>query len=259
MAKTQKTWKKTQAKSKQKMNTLTALFVLGCVAETILLVVHQLYTRGTGAQMMATSRVLTALPLVGVVLFLSGLVMRRGELERLRPYGGYVSALGVFLAVMAALCLWVNSSAAGMLAVVVPAAMVLAVIHELYVSDFFFLAISYSVGIGALWYWNRCAGIAYLHIGAAVLLLLAVLAVLAVFLLTMRAMEGSGVVKLRSIRLRMVEKGGKKPALLLLHLLPMVAMTMTATVFGSGAAVYALLLLSVVLFVAAVYYTVTAL
>ena len=56
MAKTRKSLKKIQAKSKQKMDKLTGLFSVGCLAELLLFVVHQFYTQGTGAQMMTIDR-----------------------------------------------------------------------------------------------------------------------------------------------------------------------------------------------------------
>ena len=257
MAKTQKVMKRTQAKSKQKMDKLTALFMLGCVMETLLLVVHRFYVGGTGAEMMAMSRVLSILPVVGIILLVVGVVLHRGESKKLRPLGVYVAAFGGFAAVMPILCLKVNSSAAGMLAVVVPVAMLLAVVNVLYASDFFWMASAAAMSLGALWYWKRCAAINYLRLGAVVLMVLALAAVIAVAVLTMKAKKSNGVVEIAGRKFRMLENAAAKPVSVVVC--GLCAVVLCASVVSSVCALYGTMLLGVVLFVAAVYYTVTAL
>ena len=257
MAKTRKNMKKIQAKSKQKMDKLTGLFACGCVAELILFVVHQLYTQGTGVQMMNMAHVLAAMPLVGIALLVTGVVIRRGEMERIRPWGVCVAGLGAFLALLGPLCLKVNSGAAGMLAVVVPVALLLAVVYNLYAGEFFWLALSMSSSIGALWYWNRCSSIAYLRISALVLMALALVVAVAALVLTVRAMKNNGVVVIRGTKLHVLENCGSKTALMIGHGISVAALVV-ALVSG-GLSVYCLMALGVALFVAAIYYTVTAL
>lgn len=257
MAKTGKTLKKTQAKSKEKMNMLAALFVAGCLLETYLLLVHQFYTRGTGRQMMATARVLTATPFVGLAFAAAGAVLLRRGRGKLRGWGGCLIGAGAFLAAAALLCLKVNSGAAGMLAFALPVAMLLAVVYELYVREFFWIAVSLTATVFALWYWRRCAAISYLRPSAVALLVLAFAAVAAVALLGWRAQRGRGVLALGGRRFRMLEAEGGKAALFAVCGLCLAAMLLS--LLRASLTFYAICALSALLFAAAVYYTITAL
>ncbi|MGM9661632.1 MAG: hypothetical protein ACI3WR_00895 [Oscillospiraceae bacterium] len=257
MAKTKRALKKTQAKSKEKMNVLAALFVAGCLLETYLLLVHQFYTRGTGQQMLATARVLTVTPFVGLVIAAAGVVLLRRGRGRVRGWGGCCIGSGLFLAVAALLCLKVNSAAAGMLGFAVPIALLLAVVYELYVSEFFWIAASLTATICALWYWRRCFAINYLRASALVLMLLALAAVAAVAVLSWRALRSKGVLTFRGRRFRMLEADGDKPVLFGVYGLCLAALLVSLC--KGTLALYAICALCVVLFAAAVYYTITAL
>lgn len=237
------------------MNRLTVLFTEGVLLEIYLLAVNQLYTRGTGAQMMLMSRLLVSVGIAGVVLAVVGFALHRGG-EKLRGWGIYVSGAGVFLALTSLLCLKVNSASAEMLSVALPVALLLAVVYTLYVSDFFWLALSLTVSLGAVWYWRRCAAVTYLRVSAVILLVLALAAVIAIMVLTVRAAKSHGVVTLGERRIRMVEKDSNRKVLLLHGVC--VAVMIVAAVSGI-AALYGFLLLAVVLFATAVYYTVAAL
>lgn len=256
MAKTGKALKRTQAKSKEKMNKLTALFVVGVLLETYLLVVDQFYTRGTGAQMLTMSNVLVGVGLAGVATAVVGAALhwKKGELH---SWGVYIAGSGVLLALTSLLCLKVNTSAAGMLSVAVPAVLLLAVVYTLYVSDFFWLAVSLAVSLGEVWYWRRCAAVQYLRLSAIVLLVLALAVVAAIAVLTVRAAKSKGVVTLGERRIRLLERDSKPALPLALH--AVCAAVMLAAVLSSAAALYGFLLLAVILFAAAVYYTVAAL
>ncbi|MBR2928385.1 MAG: hypothetical protein IKC24_04425 [Oscillospiraceae bacterium] len=256
MAKTKKNLKKIQAKSKQKMDKLTGLFGIGCVAELVLFVVHQFYTRGTGAQMMGAARVLGIMPVVGIVLLVTGVVIHRGEMTGIRPAGVYVSGFGAFLALLGPLCLKVNSGAAGLLAAVVPAVMLLAVVFVLYSRDFFWLALNAAVAMDAIWYWNRFGAIDYLRLSALVLMALALIVAIAVLALTVLSKKNKGVATVRGREIRMMESGEVKVAMLAGHVLVLAAI---AVALVSGFSVYCLMALGVMLFVSAAYFTVTAL
>ena len=255
MAKTGKALKRTQAKSKEKMNMLTALFTVGVLLETYLLVVNQFYAQGTGAQMMFMSRVLVAMGFVGLVFAAVGVALYKGT-GKLRAYGPYVSGAGVFVALTSLLCLKVNTAAAGMLSVAVPVVLLLAVVYTLYVSDFFWLAVSMVASLGAIWYWRRCFAVNYLRFSAVILMVLAVVLVAGIMLLTCRAMKNRGVVVVGERRVRMMEKDSK-PTLLALHGVCLAVMLVSAAV--SSLALYGFLLIGVLLFASAVYYTVSAL
>ncbi len=255
MAKTGKALKRTQAKSKEKMNMLTVFFVVGVLLETYLLLVNRFYTQGTGAQMMTMSRVLVAMGLVGLVWAAVGVVLHKGA-GKMKPYSLYVCGSGVFVALTSLLCLKVNTAAAGMLSVAVPVVMLLAVVYILYVSDFFWLAVSMTASLGAVWYWRRCFAVSYLRLSAVILMLLAVAVVGGIMVLTFRAMKNRGVVMLGERRIRMAEKDSK-PALLVLHGICLAVLLASAAV--SSVALYGFLLLGVMLFASAVYYTVSAL
>lgn len=257
MAKSKKSMKKIQAKNKQEMDKLTKLFVVGCVAELILFVVHQFYTQGTGAQMMGMHRVLKVMPVVGISLLVGGVVIHRGEMTNIRGYGVYIAGLGGLLALLSPLCLKVDSGAAGMLAAVVPAGMLLAVVFVLYTRDFFWFALNAAAAMGAIWYWGRFGAIPYLRVGALVLMVLALIVAAAVVVLTVMAKKGEGVATVCGHKLRMMESGEIKPAVLAGHALVLV--TLAAALASKALAVYCLMTLGVMLFVAAAYYTVTAL
>ncbi|MGM9619556.1 MAG: hypothetical protein ACI3W8_06990 [Oscillospiraceae bacterium] len=257
MAKTKRALKKTQAKSKEKMNVLAALFVAGCLLETYLLLVHKFYTRGTGAQMMATAKVLAATPFVGLLLVVAGAVLLRRGQGKLRSWGGCCVGGGLFLAVAALLCLKVNTGAAGMLGFAVPVAMLLAVVYELYVSEFFWIAASLTATLCALWYWRRCSAISYLRVSAVVLMLLVLAAVAVVAVLSWRALQSKGLLVFRGRRFRMLEEDADKPVLFAAYGLCLAALLLSLV--KASLAFYAVCALCVVLFAAAVYYTVTAL
>ncbi len=257
MAKNKKSLKKVQAKSKQKMDKLTGLFAFGCVAEVLLFVVHQFYTQGTGAQMMNMARVLAVMPVVGIVLLVGGVVIHRGDMERIRPFGVYVAGMGAFLALLGPLCLKVNSGAAGLLAAVIPAMMLLAVVFTLYTRDFFWLALNAAVAMDAIWYWNRFSSIAYLRLSALVLMALALVVAVAVIALTVLSAKTKGVASVRGCKIRMLEGSAVKPAMLAGHGLILAALVV-ALVSG-GLSVYCLMALGVMLFVSAAYFTLTAL
>lgn len=255
MAKTGKALKRTQAKSKEKMNRLTALFIVGVALETYLLLVNQFYTRGTGAQMMTMSALLVAFGLAGLSLAAVGFVLhRRGS--RFQTWGVCLAGAGLFLAATSVLCLKVNTAAAGMLSVAVPAALLLAVVYTLYVSDFFWLALSLMASLGAIWYWRHCAAVAYLRVSAVILLVLALCVTVGILVLTLRAAKNHGVVTLGERRIRMLERGSK-PVVVALH--GVCAAALVAAAVSGTAALYGFLLLAVMLFAAAVYYTVSAL
>ena len=256
MAKTKKNLKKIQAKSKQKMDKLTGLFAVGCVAELVLFVVHQFYTQGTGMQMMSTARVLGVMPVVGIVLLVAGVVIHRGEMTSIRPAGVYVSGFGAFLALLGPLCLKVNSGAAGLLAAVVPPVMLLAVVFVLYTRDFFWLALNAAVAMDAIWYWNRFGGIGYLRVSALVLMALALIVAVAVLALTVLSKKNKGVAIVRGREIRMLESGEVKVAMLAGHVLVLAAV---AVALVSSFSVYCMMALGVMLFVSAAYFTVTVL
>ena len=255
MAKTGKALKRKQAKSTEKMNMLTVFFVVGVLLETYLLLVNQFYAQGTGAQMMTMSNVLVAMGFVGLVWTAVGAALYKGN-GKLKPYSLYVSGSGVLVALTSLLCLKVNTAAAGMLSVAVPVALLLAVVYTLYVSDFFWLALSMTVSLGAVWYWRRCFAVNYLRLSAVVLMLLAVALVAGIMVLTFRALKNRGIVVIRERRIRMTEKDSKS-TLLVLHGLCLAVLLLSAAV--SAVALYGFLLLGVMLFASAVYYTVSAL
>lgn len=257
MAKTQKSLKKIQAKSKQKMDKLTGLFTAGCVAELILFVVHQFYTQGTGVQMMNMARLLAVMPVVGIALLVVGVVIHRGEMTAIRPAGVYVAGLGAFLALLGPLCLKVNSGAAGLLAAVVPAVMLMAVVFVLYTRDFFWLALNAAVAMDAVWYWSRFASIDYLRLSAWMLMVTALIVAAAVPMLTVFSKKDKGVVTLCGCKLRMLENGEVKNVMLAGHALVLAALV--AALASSALSVYCLMVMGVMLFVAAAYFTVTVL
>ena len=256
MAKTKKSLKKIQAKSKQKMDKLTGLFSVGCLAELLLFVVHQFYTQGTGAQMMTMAKVLAVMPVVGIVLLVAGVVIHRGEMKSIRPAGAYVAGFGAFLALLGPLCLKVNSGAAGLLAAVVPAVMLLAVVFVLYNRDFFWLALDAALAMDAIWYWNRFGAINYLRLSALVLMALALIVAVGVLALTVLSKKNKGIATVRGREIRMLESGEVKVAMLAGHALVLAAI---AVALVSSFGLYCLMALGVMLFVSAAYFTVTAL
>ena len=109
----------------------------------------------------------------------------------------------------------------------------------------------------AIWYWNRFGSIAYLRFSALVLMALALVVAVAVIALSVLSAKTKGVASVRGCKIRMLEGGAVKPAMLAGHGLVLAALVVALV--SSGLSVYCLMALGVMLFVSAAYFTLTAL
>lgn len=254
MAKTLKNKKESRGKkiSKQMSNLLT-IFLLGCVWETYLLVTERFYFRGTGKEMLAANAVLRVLPYVGLVLALGGAaLMKKG-----RKKGVFLLLSGLFVALSATVCLYVDMTIFSGLVFMIPVIMLLAVVYYLYGKEFFFIACALSGSLAVLWYWRRRYAFVQYHTAGLILVLLALLALLALSYLAWKACGDRGMVTIFSRRLRMLPESPDKLFLFGSFGVSIAALLISAV---SGAlSFYAMILLGVVLFIMAAYYTVTAL
>ena len=255
MAKTVKNKKEASGKKKitKQMKNLLTLFLVGCLWETYLLVAERFYLRGTGREMLAAYAVLRVLPYVGLALAALGAVLMKKE----RKWGLLLLFSGLFIALSAAVCLYVDVTIFSGLVFLVPAIMLLAVVYYLYGKEFFFVACALGGSLAVLWYWRRRYAFAQYRTAGLILVLLALLALVALCCLARKACKDKGMVTIFSRRLRMLPESPDKLFLFGSFAVSFAALLISAA-FGA-LSFYAMILLGVVLFITAVYYTVTAL
>ena len=249
--------KNTSLKNGEKLNNLTVLFLMGCVMETYLLIIYKMYVRGTGPQMLFIWEVLTYMPYFGAALALVGTLLCRKMKGRRVNWGLWMIGTGLFLLVSTVFSRQVHSYGAILFCAIVPITMLLAVIYKLYTGEFFWSALSLTMGIGWLWIWRRSFDYPERRIIAFVILglILATLALAAWF--THQAGQNKGWVTLRGKRRQMISAYGDRPFLYAVYAL--CAAAPAAAVFMPTLAYYGMYALGAVLFAAAIYYTVKAL
>ena len=254
MAKTVKNKKEASGKKITKqMSNLLSIFFVGCLWETYLLLVERFYLRGTGKEMLAAYDVLRAFPYVGLALVVIGAVL----VKKLPKWSRWFLISGLFVVLSSAACLYVDETIFSGLVFLIPAIMLLAVVYYLYGKEFFFIACALGGSLAVLWYWRRRYAYAQYHTAGLILVLLALLALLVLSYLAWKACKDKGVVTIFSRRLHMLPESPDRLFLFGSFAVSLAALLVSAA-FGA-LSFYAMILLGVVLFITAAYYTVTAL
>ena len=254
MAKTAKNKKEASGrKTTGQMGNLLTIFFVGCLWETYLLVAERFYLRGTGKEMLAAYEVLNILPYVGLVLAAAGAILMKKQ----RKWGVWILISGLFAALSSFACLHVDITIFSGLVFLIPAVMLLAVVYRLYGREFFFIACALGGSLAVLWYWHRRYAFSQYRTAGLALMLLALLALAALSYLAWQACKNKGMVTFFSRRVRMLPESPDKLFLFGSFAVSFAALLVSA--FFGTMSFYAMILLGVVLFVTAIYYTVTAL
>lgn len=171
-------------KRDEPMNGAMKLFLAGCVAELYLLIVRRCYVNGTVQQQIDWyDSYLSILMGVGAAVFVVGAVLSIlwKSSRKKRVIGWSVTAAGAFLAVSSFLVRW-NMSTLTLLTVVVPVAMLLGILWNLYDRECALSLTILGVSLIALWVCRRegsgylgtyvkCAAAVYIILLAAAALL----------------------------------------------------------------------------------------
>jgi hypothetical protein len=230
-------------KRDEPMNSAMKFFLAGCVAELYLLVVRRFYINGTIDQALAWDNYLVVLGWIGVAVLAVGAVLAYlWRAEKKRAIGCAVGGAGAFLA-LASFLTHYNMSILTLLLVVVPVAMLLGILWNLYDRECALSLTVLGVTLIALWVCKRVGSSIYLgtYVKVAVVAYIVVLAALV-----------------------WLTKQGKLQALLPANADPMPVyvacglsvVALLAAMFSSTVAYYAMWGLAIVVFGLAVYYTV---
>lgn len=236
---------KSVRKDEPAMNTAMKIFLAGCAAELYLLIVRRYYIRGNALQQIAWyDHYLKYFIALGAVLLLGGAVLSYlwRESREKRQIGWVLAGAGAFLAVSSGLVLW-NMTSITLLSVVVPVAMLLGILWNLYDRECAVALTVLGTSLIAVWVCRRVLASVYLgsYVKAAAAVYLVLLAAL-VFLLK----QG----KLKKI---MPPSADPLPVYVACGLS---FVAMAAALVNLTAAYYAMWGLAVVVFGLAVYYTV---
>ena len=243
---------KNRKRETKQMRNLLGAFLIGCLLEIALFFLDRYYLYGTGEQMLTAYRVLTRLPLVGLAFAVIGLIL----LIRRKKWGLWLLAGGAFTALVTFIMTEFDISIITGLLYLVPALMLLVAVYGLYGKEFFFVADAYTLAIVVIQYWrSRYALSQYRPVGLTLLAVIALLLLLTTLFLW-RACKSEGVLTLFGRSVRLLPEDADK-----LFLFGSLALSLCAVVVSAlfgVCSLYAIVILSVGLFVSAVYYTVSA-
>lgn len=151
-------------KKDEPMNGAMKLFLAGCVAELYLLIVRRCYVTGSVQQQIDWyDKYLNILTGAGAAVFAIGVVLSIlwKSNRKKRVIGWSVTAAGAFLAVSSFLVRW-NMSTLTVLTVVVPVAMLLGILWNLYDRECALSLTILGVSLIALWIFRREINSSYL-------------------------------------------------------------------------------------------------
>jgi hypothetical protein len=231
------------AKRDEPMNGAMKFFLSGCVAELYLLIIRRFYIYGTATQVIAWYSYLVVLGWIGVaILALGALLTYLWKADKKRDIGLGVGGAGAFLA-LASFLPHYNMSVLTLLLVVVPVAMLLGILWNLYDRECAVSLTILGVSLIALWVCKRVGTSIYLgsYVKVVVVVYIVVLAVVA-------WMTKQG-------KLQKVLPASADPLPVYVACgLSLVALL--AALISTTTAYYAMWLLAIVVFGLAVYYTV---
>lgn len=234
------------------MNNAMKFFVAGCLAELYLVVVRRFYVNGTAEQLLAWDTYLRYFLAAGAVILVVGLVLLLvwRQIPKRRKIGWYVFAAGAFLAVSSLMIIKLYSTALTFLCVVVPVAMLLGILWNLYDRECAWSLTILGASLIALWVCRRQMDSIYLgtyvKIAAAVYIVL----LLVVAFLAQRVDKNGG----KLGKFQVLPAGADPLPIYVACGLSVVALA--AALFSTTVAYYAMWALALVVFALAVYYTV---
>lgn len=241
------------SRSDRNVNRAMLVLVAGIVAEFYLLMVKKYFVEGSVAMMLTMSTVLTVLCYVGCALFGAGLVwwVMRKKWTRWAEFSPWLLGSGFFFAVTSRLMLMVYPQATEGLCILVPAAMLIAIVFLLYPREFSLEATALAAVLSALFLIHRGAGRSEwfsLVLGCCIFALCAIAAlIIAVF----KAKKNGGVLP---FGVRIVSIDGSYPLIFAVLFACFAAILLA--LFVSAIAYYGLWLFAIATFLLAVYYTI---
>ena len=239
-------------KRNEPMRNALKVFVAGCVAEIYLLVIRRFYVNGTVEQLLACDAALPYLMGVGAAVAVVGLVLAilwRQAAGR-RWIGWSVFAAGVFLGGSALFIKMFYDSALTLLCVVVPVAMLLGILWNLYDRECAWSLTILGTSLIALWVCRRVLNSIYLGTYVRILAVVYIVLLLVAAFLANKADKNGG----RLGKLQVLTAGADPLPVYLACGLSVAALAVA--LFSSTIAYYAMWALAIVVFALAVYYTV---
>ena len=240
------------AKGNEPMHNALEVFAAGCVAEIYLLVIRRFYVNGTVEELLTCDAVLPYLMGVGAAIAVIGLVL--GILWRQmagrRWIGWSVCAAGVFLGGSAWMIRTFYDSALTFLCVVVPVAMLLGILWNLYDRECAWSLTILGISLIALWVCRRVLDSIYLGTYVRILAIAYIVVLVVAAVLTNRADKNGG----KLGRFQVLTAGADPLPVYAACVLSVIALA--AALFSSVVAYYAMWALAIVVFALAVYYTV---
>lgn len=240
-------------KRDEPLNGAMKLFLAGCVAELYLLVIRRFYVSGTVDQLLACYAALPYVAVAGAVVLAAGLVValtgkKKPKQARL---GWWIFGAGVFLCLSALMIRFLGGGALTLLCVVVPVAMLLGILWQLYDRECAWALTILAASLIVLWICRHLLGggtsLGTLAMAGAVVYLVLLVAAA---LLTRKADQNSGMLG----KLRILPVNADALPIYVSCALSFVAVAIA--LFSSTVAYYAMWALALVVFVLAVYYTV---
>ena len=239
-------------KRNEPMRRSMKVFVAGCIAELYLLVIRRFYVNGTADEVLACDNALPYLAGIGAAIAAVGLVlgiMWRKEAAR-RWIGWSVCAAGVFLGGASLMILKFYDSALTLLCVVVPVAMLLGILWNLYDRECAWSLTILGTSLIALWVCRRVLNSIYLGTYVRILAVVYIVLLLVAAFLANKADKNGG----RLGKLQVLTAGADPLPVYLACGLSVAALAVA--LFSSTIAYYAMWALAIVVFALAVYYTV---
>ena len=239
-------------KRNEPMRRALKIFAAGCVAELYLLLIRRFYVNGNADELLACDAALPYLAGLGgaaaVIGLILGLVWRRDKNRR--RIGWAVCAAGVFLGGATLMIMALYDSALTLLCVVVPVAMLLGILWNLYDRECAWSLTVLGTSLIALWVCRRALNNIYLgtYVKIAVAAYLAVLAA-AAFTVYKAAGSGGRIGKLQALT------PGADP-LPVYGACALSAAALVIALFSTALTYYTMWALAIVVFALAVYYTV---
>ena len=238
-------------KNNRNMNRALELLTAGFLAEFYLLLVNNYFVRGTVDQLVTMSYVLEGLVYFGLGLVAAGIVLLIVDRKKKKDFSKlnkWLQITGVFFTLSSELMLRIYPQGTTAMCIFVPVVMIIGVIFLMYQREFSVQTAALAMAILAMVLLNRSNANWYLIVRGYSICAAAAVAIL--LLVSCLAQRGDG--RIGSVRIFPSGTGYK-----LLYLMLVVCLVaIVAALFVGSIAYYGVWVLSVLLFLLAVYYTV---
>ena len=244
--------KSKSAKGNEPLRNALKFFLAGCVAEIYLLIIRRFYVNGTADELLTCDAVLPYLMGIGAAVAVVGLILGIvwRQAKKRRWIGWSVFAAGVFLGASAWMIRTFYDSALTLLCVVVPVAMLLGILWNLYDRECAWSLTILGVSLIALWVCRRVLDSIYYGTYVKIAVVVYIVLLIAAAFLASKASRSSG----KLGQLQVLTSGADPLPVYGACVLSVIALAVA--LFSSTIAYYAMWALAIVVFALAVYYTV---